>query len=341
MINFPVLLFTGSCTSKIEAKTACGLLEWRPERCVGQYDSDALFLGIDKMTISAAVSRGAQTLLVGCATFDGKIDEQWLPVFEEALSKGMDVACGLHDKLSDIPYLVKIAKKYDQRLIDFRHREIKFPKGTGQFREGYRVLTVGTDCSCGKKYTALKMYTEHLSIDSKSPKFCSTGQTGFLISDNGINNDTIVADFLSGAAEYLSPSDKNAVYYIEGQGTILHPSYCGGSLSLLAGSQPDMLILCHTVGRKFYSGLDTVLAGLKNEFDANLYMAKKFNSNCIVGGISLNFSETYMSQQSKEDFMLGIQEIFACDVFDPKEGLPESLLQTIMKNSSRKGYVHG
>ena len=120
------------------------------------------------------------------------------------------------------------------------------------------MLTVGTDCAVGKKYTALALHRE-LESRGLPATFRATGQTGIMISGSGIPIDAAVADFISGAAEALSP-DNEADHWdvIEGQGSLLHPSYAGVTLGLIHGSQPDAVVLCHDAGRDGILGLEGV-----------------------------------------------------------------------------------
>ena len=64
-----------------------------------------------------------------------------------------------------------------------------------------------------------------------------------MIAGRGIPMDAVVADFAAGAAEMLSPAAPDDHWdVIEGQGSLLHPAFAGVSLSLLHGSQPDVVV---------------------------------------------------------------------------------------------------
>ena len=66
--------------------------------------------------------------------------------------------------------------------------------------------------------------------------FRATGQTGVFISGRGAAIDAVVADFISGAVEWLAPAAADTHWdLIEGQGSLFHPSFAGVSLGLLHG----------------------------------------------------------------------------------------------------------
>jgi uncharacterized NAD-dependent epimerase/dehydratase family protein len=111
------------------------------------------------------------------------------------------------------------------------------------------VRTVGTDCALGKKYTALVL-GRTLAARGHAVDFRATGQTGILIAGRGIAVDAVVADFVAGAAEALSPAAGAAhIDVIEGQGSLFHPAYAGVTLGLVHGSQPDAMVPCHHASR--------------------------------------------------------------------------------------------
>jgi len=178
-----------------------------------------------------------------------------MAVLVEAMEAGMDIAAGLHTLLKDQPALVTAAGRTGQTLYDVRIPTVKYPIGEGKLRTGKRVLAVGTDCSCGKMYTALAMEKEMLARGMKAT-FRATGQTGILITGGGCPLDAVVADFMAGAVETITP-DNDADHWdlIEGQGSLFHPSYSGVTLALVHGGAPDHLVLCHEPTRTHMRGL--------------------------------------------------------------------------------------
>src|SRR6202035_5746960 len=165
-----------------------------------------------------------------------------------------DIISGMHAKLGDVPQLKTTAERLGRRLIDVRTPPRNIPISSGRRRTGKRLLTVGTDCALGKKYTALSLARGFRSRDIAAD-FRATGQTGILIAGGGIPIDAVVSDFAAGAAELLSP-DAAADHWdiVEGQGSIFHPAYSGVSLALLHGTHPDVIVMCHEVGRDHILG---------------------------------------------------------------------------------------
>ncbi len=291
MLNTPYLLFLGDAPDPLSAKVAQGVKDWRPENCVGQFRQEGCNadMGLPDMTIQEAVDAGAKTLIVGVANRGGQISEGWSSAFEEALAAGMDIASGLHNLLTDNPKLVELADKHGQKLFDVRIPQVQFPIANGKKRTGKRCLAVGTDCSAGKMYTAMAMEKTMRERNMKAT-FRATGQTGILITGGGIPLDAVVADFMAGAVEWLTP-DNDADHWdlIEGQGSLFHASYSGVTLALVHGGAPDALVLCHEPTRTHMRGLpDYELPSLELLRDTALTLARFVNPNCEVVGISVN-----------------------------------------------------
>jgi uncharacterized NAD-dependent epimerase/dehydratase family protein len=289
----PYLLFLGDTTEPAYAKTAFGLRDWAGERCLGEWSVGGCTIttGLARLTPREARERGARSLVVGVANVGGIINESWLAPLIEALEAGLDIVSGLHTKLRDSPSLASAAARCGRRLIDVRTPPREIPIASGRKRSGKRLLTVGTDCALGKKYSALAiaraMAARGIDVD-----FRATGQTGILISGAGLPMDAVVADFEAGAAEMLSP-DAAAEHWdvIEGQGSLFHPAYAAVSLGLLHGSQPDVIVVCHEPGRTHILGYPHYpIPELAETIDLNLRLARRTNAAARCAGVSLNTS---------------------------------------------------
>ncbi len=291
MIRTPYLLFLGDAPDQLAAKVAQGIRDWRPELASGQLRMAGCKadLGLDEMSVRQAVDAGAKTLVIGVANRGGVISDAWKEVLVKALEAGLDIASGLHNLLRDEPDLVAAARANGRELHDVRVPERDYPVANGKRRSGRRCLAVGTDCSVGKMYTALAMERE-MRARGMNADFRATGQTGILITGNGVPLDAVVADFMAGAVETISP-DNDADHWdlIEGQGSLFHASYSGVTMALIHGGQPDALILCHEPTRAHMRGLpDYQLPSLEELRNLALTLAHVVNPDCRVVGISVN-----------------------------------------------------
>ena len=179
-----------------------------------------------------------------------------------------------------------------RRLHDVRDPKPGIPVGNGKPRAGNRLLTVGTDCSVGKMYATLCL-TRGLAERGVKADFRATGQTGILVAGDGVPLDAVIADFISGAIEQLSPArDDDGWDLIEGQGSLYHPSFAGVSTGLLHGAQPCALVICHDPVRKHMRGLPHYrLPGLAETIEANIRVAQLTSPDVKAVGIALNTSE--------------------------------------------------
>lgn len=293
MIATPYLLYLGHSNDDIGIKTSRGLAVFRPDICVGEFRHDdcSLTLGLPRMDFATAYAGGARTLVLGIANAGGKLGEDLVRDALAAMEAGLDIASGLHQRLKDEPQLVETAKRLGRTLHDVRDPRADIPVGNGKKRAGNRLLTVGTDCSVGKMYTTLCL-DRALSARGVPADFRATGQTGILIAGDGVPLDAVVADFISGAIEQISPDRNDGGWdLIEGQGSLFHPSFAGVSTGLLHGAQPDALVLCHDPMRQSMRGLPHYKPpGLSDCLEANLRTARLTNPNVRVVGIALNTS---------------------------------------------------
>ena len=291
MIETPYLLFLGDAPDQLAVKVAQGIKDWRPEFALGQYRLDGCKadMGLADMNLATAKAAGAKTLVIGVANRGGVISPAWKKVLVQALEEGFDLASGLHNLLRDEPDLVAVAAACGRQLHDVRVPSVQYPIANGIKRTGKRCLAVGTDCSVGKMYTALCMEREMRERGMKA-SFRATGQTGILITGDGVPLDAVIADFMAGSVEYLTP-DNDADHWdlIEGQGSLFHVSYSGVTMALIHGGQPDALILCHEPTRVHMRGLPGYkLPSLEAVRDTALALAKVANPACQVVGVSVN-----------------------------------------------------
>ena len=336
-IPTPYVVYTGDAKNFAQAKLAYGVYEWTNKIICqlrsDKYESFIDFEGIETVaSFEQAASVGAKTLLIGYSPYSADLPELFLETIKDALRAGLNVASGTHGKLNDNAELLALATENNVKLFDFRHHEgALYPKGNGKKRSGLRLLTVGTDCACGKKFTALSIH-KHLK-DHVPTTFNSTGQTGFLISDSGINVDTINGDFISGASEWLTPdNDPNHWDIIEGQASITHPSFCGTTLSLLRGSQPDIIVMCHDPFRSTQRGVERKIPNIMEEIETNIMMGRIANPNLVLGAVSIFGKDI---EEAELDTELNKFRYLNVPVFDPARPNDEfnTFISTLIKMS--------
>jgi uncharacterized NAD-dependent epimerase/dehydratase family protein len=249
----------------------------------------------------------------------GVIRTNWLAALLDALEAGLDIISGMHGRLGDVAVLKEAAERHGRRLIDVRTPPAGIPVASGRKRSGQRLLTVGTDCALGKKYTALCL-TREFDRRGVPADFRATGQTGILIAGAGIPIDAVVSDFVAGAAEMLSP-DAAADHWdiIEGQGSLFHPSYAGVSLGLLHGSQPDIIVMCDQVGRDRILGLEEFATpGLVEAIELNLRLARRTNPGVRCAGVALNTAR--LSESEAREVLAEHSGRLGLPVADPIRG---------------------
>ncbi len=331
MLKKPYLLFLGDAPDQLSAKVAIGIKHWRPEDCVGQLrlQNCQADVGLRDSNLIQGAQAGAKTLVVGVANRGGIIADSWIETLSEAITLGYDVAAGLHNRLTDIPALVTLAKEKNTRLFDVRHPTESFPVASGKKRSGNRLLPVGTDCSVGKMYTALAFEAE-LKSRNVAADFRATGQTGILVSGAGVSVDAVVADFIAGAVESLAPAaDPNHWDIIEGQGSLFHPSFAGVTMDQSHGAQPDALVLCHEPTRPHMRGLPHyTLPDIEACMEANLVAAKLTNPNARFVGACINTSS--MPNNSWQDYLATLSHRIGLPAVDPVRQGVSSIVDTLL-----------
>lgn len=292
-LRSPYLIFLGDIDQDHYGKTGKGLADWRPDLVAGQIrlPGCTIDLGVPELTIAQAAAQGIGSLIIGVSPIGGQLPEHWFDVVKEAIDSGIDIVSGLHSRLGDNAEWVAAAARSGSRLVDIRTPPAGISVGSGHKRSGKRILMVGTDCAVGKKYSALAL-TQALDDMGVKATFRATGQTGIMLAGSGIAVDAVIADFVSGAAELVSPAnDADHWDVIEGQGSLFNPGYAGVSLGLLHGSQPDALLMCHDTSRKEIDGWPGYpIPSFADCMQMNVQAARLTNRQVRFAGLSINTS---------------------------------------------------
>jgi len=331
-IRKPYVLFLGDVPDQLAAKTGDGVVDWRPDWCLGQIRLEGCGADcrVPDMSVAEAKAKGGATLVIGVVNQGGFLPDHWIATVVEAIEAGMDVASGMHARLESFPAIKDAAAKHGAALHDLRHPSRSFGTGKGLPRTGKRALTVGMDCSVGKKYTALAVAKE-LEARGVPNDFRATGQTGVLIAERGIAIDAIVSDFIAGAAEWLSP-DAPADHWdvVEGQGSLFHAAYAGVTLGLMHGSQPDALILCHEPTRKHMRGLPHMpIPKLEDVFEPYKSLARLTNPKAEFVGISVNTAA--LTPAEGDQVMKEIEDRFGLATVDPIRQGPGRIVDAMLR----------
>ena len=246
------------------SKTANACIRYTPDHVVGVIDSrhagktsqQIIGFGGDipvVATLDDGLALGPNALLIGIAPPGGQIPAEWVQLVRRAIENKLEIWSGLHSFLGDIPELAEAARKHGVSIHDLRRPPAKITVANGRVRtvDATVVLTVGTDCNIGKMTTQLQLLGA-LRDKGIRTSFAATGQTGILIEGRGISVDAVVADFISGAAEklVLDCAAESDLVLVEGQGSIIHPSYSGVTYGLLHGSLPHAQVMCAQPSRK-------------------------------------------------------------------------------------------
>jgi uncharacterized NAD-dependent epimerase/dehydratase family protein len=331
VLRKPYLLYLGDAVLKSDCKTAFGVRDWCRPDVIGEWSHPAAKVTLDlpRLSPADAARQGAGSIIVGVAPTGGALPEHWQDDLEAALAAGLDVVSGLHTRLTSLPRLVRAAEKSGRRLVDVRSPAGAYPVGSGRRRSGRRVLTVGTDCALGKKYTALAL-TRALQAHGAAATFRATGQTGIMIAGSGIPMDALVADFLAGAAEALSPDNDPAHWdVIEGQGSLLHPAYAAVTLGLLHGSQPDAIVLCHAPDRTTIEEYpDYPIPPLPQVIDDYLRAGRLTNRNIRCAGVSINSST--LDDDAWRRYRAQLERELQLPVCDPLRGGVEPIAEALL-----------
>jgi uncharacterized NAD-dependent epimerase/dehydratase family protein len=340
LIEDAVILAEGRL-SVFGAKTASCILRYANEAVVAVLDStnagktaEAVLGFGGAVPIVASVKDSLKykpkQLVIGIAPIGGGLPPEYREIVKEAIESRLSVVSGLHYMLNDDEELYDLAQKHSVKLLDVRRPpdELTVSKDEARFLPVFRCLTVGSDCSVGKMVVSWEV-AKALRKKNINAQFCATGQTGMMLSGWGICVDRVISDFVAGAAESLVKKVSDAdIAMIEGQGTIYHPAYSGVTLSLLHGSCPNIMILCHHLGRTHIKQYDVSIPPLKKIVYDYEYVSAYTHPAKVVG-IGLNTVDS--DEETARKACIELERELNLPVTDCVRFGPEPLADAVFK----------
>lgn len=321
-----IALLTDGYSTPFLAKTAISLLRYRTPDMVAVLDQNTplrtagelLGAGGDIPVVGRLTDlRELDAIYVGIAPPGGKLPDEWRPMISEGLRRGVDIVSGLHDFLCEDEEYMQLAAASGSRLIDVRRNRFKETASCRKFRHGCVIIhAVGHDCSIGKMVTTIELQ-RGLAAAGEDAKFLATGQTGIMVSGEGVPIDCVVADFVNGAAEDLvARNEQHDFLLVEGQGSISHPAFSAVTAGLLHGCAPDGLLFCYEAGREHVKGLHQIpIAPMLDQLRACEVMAN-LRQPCKFIGVTVNTRTLSPSEAAAE--IERAEQYFglpACDVY--------------------------
>ena len=329
------------------AKMAAGLLRYRSKEVAAILDSTnkgktagQLFGAGGDIPVIGSLDEAEKfhpdSFLIGITPAGGKLPAEWREVILEAIRRKMDIYSGMHTLLCDDAEFVAAAKLHSIKLTDLRKPPDDLSVNTCQapFSSTFRIHTVGSDCNCGKKVTALEMQ-KFMELKGLNSAFIATGQTGILISGKGIAMDHVISDYVAGAAERLVLENADADYLvIEGQGAIAHPLYSGVTCSMLHGFAPQVLILCHQVDRKIMRGTPNVPVPPLNKLIELYEKLTEYFFPAKIVGIALNTTSVPVDRAA--EIIAQTESALGLPATDVIRFGPEKIVQACLEYQNRQ-----
>lgn len=330
-----MVLLTWGHSNPRTAKTATGLLRYCPQECVAVLDPDEAGRtaqellevgGQTPIVASLEDAPGADTLVLGIAPPGGKIPAAWRTVIFQAIERGMTILSGLHDFISEDTELAAAASAKGVTIIDVRKNTFKqIARRQALNTTCCRLHTVGHDCSVGKMVVSLEL-ERGLKARGRDACFVATGQTGIMVSGAGLPIDCMVADFVNGAAEQLVlDTQHHDIIIVEGQGSLVHPSYSAVTLGLLHGCAPHALVFVFEAGRQTVGGLEhVVLPSLRKQRELFETMASIYQP-CETIGFAMNGRR--LNKPQADELAQSIEAEMGLPVVDVIRDGPERLVE--------------
>jgi uncharacterized NAD-dependent epimerase/dehydratase family protein len=330
------------------AKTAIGVIRYGTDAVVAVIDSTKAGQDVAQ-TLRADLGRGIpivrdinqaleyqpDTLLLGIAPRGGLLPSEWRWQLFTAINARLDIINGLHMFLSDDEELRTAATEHKVIIWDVRcpPNKKRVAAFTSHRSGSHTILFVGSDCGTGKMSAALELNREALKRGLNSA-FVATGQTGIIISGNGLPADAIVSDFVAGLMEeiVLDFTSQHDWVFVEGQGALNHPGYSPVTLGLIHGSMPNAMIFCHKVGATTIKGYEHCpLPPLKRLIEINEEAVSWLRPDSSSKVVGLALITNHLGEQEARDAVKRVEDETGLPVTDVVRFGADRLMDALLK----------
>lgn len=229
--------------------------------------------------------------IIGIATVGGVLPAQFLAPIKECITHNISIVNGLHEYLSDVPELKKMAEEYQVELIDVRKpkrkKDLHFWTGEIFSVQAKIIAVLGTDCALGKR-TTCRMIAQSCAKSGILAQMIYTGQTGWMQGGKyGFIFDSTLNDFISGEIEHAILTCWNETHpdiiLIEGQSALRNPSGPCGAEFLISGNAKHV-VLVHAPKRTYYEHTKTW--GTIHDVQSEIDLIKMYGAEVIAIAIN-------------------------------------------------------
>lgn len=307
-------------------KTGNALIRYYPDDVIGVIDPEQAGKTAEQVlgwggdipcvsTFNELLEYSPTTLVIGSAPQGGKINKAHIKEIKDAILGSCDIVSGMHVLLNNDPEISELALKNKVKITDLRYPQNppNFPMGSWKKRKFPVLLVVGSDCDTGKMTTAWEL-SEALIKRNRKIEFVATGQTGILLSGNGVPIDAVISDFMAGEIERCLDQlpDETELAIVEGQGSLNNHLYSGVTLGLLHGTMPDYLVFTHEPGRKL-DVADHPIPDLGYLMKMHIDLMKPFKSAIFIG---MNFLTLKLHDDLAMETCISAQNRYGIPVTD-------------------------
>jgi uncharacterized NAD-dependent epimerase/dehydratase family protein len=317
-------IVTGGYLDTISAKTAHGLIRGTDrfeikgvvdEKHAGK-DAGEVLDGVKRnipvyrsvAECVSAMSVKPDYCIVGVATKGGIIPESLRVLLKEALIHGVGIVNGLHEYVSEIEELAKIAYEKKLEIIDVRKpkkvKDLHFWSGKIKEVKCPKVAVLGTDCALGKR-TTTRFLVEAMRKAGYKAEMIYTGQTGWMQGAKyGFVFDSTLNDFISGEMEHAVwmcyQEIKPDIIFIEGQSSLRNPSGPAGA-EWIVSADADAVVLQHNPARKQYKDMEYYPAFIPHPKD-EIALIKLYGAPTVAVTLNTLKMETAQARQSASEY---------------------------------------